>query len=167
MGVRHLVQGRPSGPAEWLPAAQARLDDAAALIQEGRFTGALYLLGYVAEMRLKAAVWAMLRLPDDRLWQDLAGQARHVASRRTGDVRAEAGHSLRYWALVLIAKLRDEGGERGLELGREIANRVGRLHADWTVDLRYSAIAVAEDDCRRAHRDVVRLGLRLDELGRS
>ena len=47
--------------------AQARLDDAKALLASGRFDGATYLCGYAVELALKARICRTLN------WQDFPG----------------------------------------------------------------------------------------------
>ncbi len=164
MSVRALVEGRTLGSADWLAAAGERLADAECLRDSARFAGALYLLGYVAEMQLKAALWRLLKLPETADWRELAGRARAVAGHSLGVVEADGGHSLKYWMLVLIVLLRRDPKAGTRELAKAMAGRVQRIHDDWTVELRYSALDVDEFSVQRVHGDVVKLAAALSQL---
>lgn len=164
MGVRALVEGRTLGTADWLAAAGERLADAECLDAGARHAGALYLLGYVAEMHLKAALWRLLKLPDAADWRELAGRAKAMAGRSLGRVEADGGHSLKYWMLVLLVLLRRDPDADTRELAKAMAGRVQRIHDDWTVELRYSALGVDQFTTQRVRSDVVQLSAGLSQL---
>jgi HEPN domain-containing protein len=63
--------------------AQARLDDARALHQAGRFDGSVYLCGYAVEIALKARICDCLRWPG---YPDTNAEFRGYTSFRTHDL---------------------------------------------------------------------------------
>lgn len=63
--------------------AQARLDDARALLQAGRYDGAMYLCGYAIEAALKARICRTLNWPD---FPSTVGEFQHYRSFQTHDL---------------------------------------------------------------------------------
>lgn len=138
MPLRLMVQASPETLSDMLLAADDRYNEAEELLVQQRFDGAAYLLGYAAEMRLKATC---LRLrghgPTTQVWSalpPLKAWMRTVAP----TVRFTNYHDLAFFA-ECVGQLRVHGG-RPLPtyLGAELRSQViNGLHAEWIVDMRY------------------------------
>src|SRR3990172_2667605 len=63
--------------------ARARLEDAKALFQAGRYDGATYLCGYAVEVALKARICRTLNWPD---FPSTSGEFRNYTSFQTHDL---------------------------------------------------------------------------------
>lgn len=120
-------------------AAPWRLADARVLDREGRRTAAVYLYGYVAEIRLTAACY---RLTGHAPEQTIGRGTREGLERdaRRQNIMSSDPHDLLGWArLLLILRKRDRiGYDR--EFGIEMVSRVADLYGNWRPRLRYRAI---------------------------
>jgi hypothetical protein len=70
-------------PSDLRDIAQARLDDADALLQAGRFDGSVYVCGYAVEIALKARICDCLRWPG---YPDTNAEFKGYTSFRTHDL---------------------------------------------------------------------------------
>jgi hypothetical protein len=120
-------------------AAPWRLADALRLHEAGRRGGALYLYGYVGEMRLCAACFRLygygVREPIDRdKRKALEKDARRLS------LMSSQPHDIAGWAryLVHLRRLRSTGYARGLR-GR-IIEQAEALYEQWRPELRYHAL---------------------------
>lgn len=126
---------------EFRAAANVRFNDALALAASGRRTAAIYLWGYVAEMSLKAAYFALIGHPEtDALsWPAHispainAGRAMGIAWPRSGD-----GHNVRAWAeFLILVRATNPATAYPPDFALAVqtnAQRIGRL---WRENLRY------------------------------
>lgn len=120
--ARH-VRRRGPGKRALIEAHGQRLADARALFRSGRWTGAIYMAGYVVECLLKAAVLSrcgLKSLPGEFWHHDLEGLA------------GEAG---------LVRALRDPGG-RGARDALALISRA------WSVRMRYEGSAGTRERSR-------------------
>lgn len=115
-------------------AAEERLLDGLtlAISEGGRTTGAIYLLGYVVEMRLKTAYFRYVGLPQGQdLGSTLKTVRNHLLSQRKNL------HDLTGWMDLLI----HERAMRGDALDATIANQldfhVRQVYDQWKEVLRY------------------------------
>ncbi len=139
--LRDRVQQHNSSVQDFEYAAVSRMDDAMTLLLGNRLLGAIYLLGYVAEIYLKIAVYRRLGARPNA---DVAVFFRHA--RRKGDELGlsqhreqwESGHGLIFWARLLWSLPNQEGRALGSEACYALYRHVRRIEDRWTVDLRYS-----------------------------
>ena len=127
---------------EFTLAALERWRDAADLIAAGRRTGAIYLMGYAAEMVLKAAYFRHLGFGDDQpiLFSDLAAavgkkgisQATTLGSPVTNDY-----HDIGCWAALLIAYRASKLRPHPLPVRVALSANVVAIQSLWRVTLRY------------------------------
>ena len=142
-----LTRLAASEPMETWPrmrlAADRRLWDSLtlALGGSGCETGAIYLLGYVAEMLLKCAYFQVIGVPVAQSIASHLQGARGHASWRGGNL-----HNLRSW----FALLNDARSLKGVPWSAVTAATVERhvLTADthWRESLRYTAFAATEEE---------------------
>ena len=144
-------------------AAERRLWDGLilALGGPGYETGAIYLMGYVAEMLLKSAYFQVTGVP---VAQNIASHlqgARTHASWRGGNL-----HNLRSW----FALLNDVRFLRGVPWSAVTAATVARhvftVDAHWRESLRYSAFAATEAELNEVFISVDWLHANYDKLWR-
>lgn len=124
-----------------------RLDDAYALADSGREAGRIYLLGYVAEMSLKVALFRLLAVPGGTHWSSSSATSLQSALAAECDVlgsagrdprlsiRWEGGHSLPLFATVLLRAARRRG--MPLRSERTVLRAVNDVHRQWCVEMRY------------------------------
>lgn len=135
-------------------AAEERFVDAQELLARGQSTGAAYLVGYVAEMLLKNAVFRFDGArPSDRVSQRL-WPAKKWAQKALPALPFTNFHSVWFWAHVLREKRR----RRGLPLPEAVAQNLirlaFRLERTWAVELRYFGLEVDADHATRVMADV-------------
>ncbi len=130
--ARHLRPRRGPAKRVLIQAHEQRLADARALFRAGRWTGAVYLSGYVLECLLKAAILSrrgLRALPEEYWRHDL----RELAAAAGLDRVLERPEHRRLEAdLALISGLwsvnmRYEGALRNREIGRVVVRAVEEL----------------------------------------
>lgn len=135
-------------------AATERLRDARGLLLAGSSTGAAYLAGYVAEMRLKQAVFRFDGArPNDRVVARL-NPVRRWAERAMPAYRFRSYHDVLFWALVLRQKRRDRGRPLSEPLEQNLIRLASRLSRTWSVNLRYREREVTIEEARTVCEDV-------------
>lgn len=104
----------------------------------GGYGGAgMYLMGYSAEMLLKSAYFRFSGAqPADRI-AALLGPAQQTAQRLIPGVPRETFHSLRFWALLLRAKRRQQNDPLPAALDAPFVSRTRRLYQNWWIGMRY------------------------------
>jgi hypothetical protein len=120
-----------------LLAAEQRYFDAAELLARGRTTGAVYVAGFVAEMLLKHAAFRLRGAAPGAEVGPLFGPAMRWARKLIPTIEPEGKHSLWFWAHFVRRTRRELGRSLAPELDDALLRRVRRLHANWSVDLRY------------------------------
>lgn len=146
-----LVTEHPQTVQEMQLALDCRYEDAWALsLCENRHTGAIYLLGYVAEMSLKVAYFLAARGADACLapWRKLAEYASsHAAELRErgaelAEVDAESlsgFHDLDYWRVLLVDVQRQQGISWSADFIAEWRSAIAVVKDNWCVGLRYAS----------------------------
>jgi len=141
MPMRLLDRCGADSIREFRAAANLRFNDALALAASGRRTAAIYLWGYVAEMSLKAAGFALIGHPETASlsWAVhispaiAAGRAMGIAWPNSG-----AGHNVRAWAeFLVLARAINPATAYPPDLALAVqanGQRIGRL---WRETLRY------------------------------
>ncbi len=125
-------------------AATRRYAEAFALLDDEPY-GAIHLLGYTIEMRLKAASYRLAGIPS--AWNILAPVApnltaprklaeRQIASIRGAEARPPVGHDLIGWAL-LVVESRRATGLPAMPAQAGFLSHIQNAALCWTESLRY------------------------------
>jgi hypothetical protein len=132
-----------------LEAAATRRYAEASRLSADEPLGALYLFGYVVEIRLKTAYYRLMGLaPDDLLDDRPAGAIGSPRALAEGQVRtllglgpgAPVGHNLNGWVqLIVSARTGHALGPLGADFEKELVDRVGEAAKCWAEFLRYRA----------------------------
>jgi hypothetical protein len=120
-------------------AASWRLAEAGVLRANGRYGAALYLLGYVAEMRLTAACCRLLGYsPEDLI--SVAALERMRTDARKLKLMTAAPHDVRGWGRYLIELRRRRRRWFGRGIQGIIERHADSLYAHWRPRLRYKTM---------------------------
>ncbi len=118
-------------------AASARYLEGRELMSGGYRGAGMYLMGYSAEMLLKSAYFRFSGAqPTDRI-AALLGPAQQTAQRLIPGIPRETYHSLRFWALLLRAKRRQQNNPLPLVVDAPFVSRTRRLYQNWWIGMRY------------------------------
>lgn len=141
MAIRYRIQQSPQTVQDCELAAEDRYYEGLELIAAGRFSGGIYLLGYVAEMILKHAYFRFREKRPADLVKPLLGpaknQARNSSLALLRNVSHELYHSLAFWARLLVAVRQQKGFPLAPDLRNTLLQRSRRMYRNWSVDLRY------------------------------
>jgi hypothetical protein len=121
--------------------------DGVALWSTQRVPGAIYLLGYHAEMTLKCAYFRLRGEPanflvDRKVLNTTAARARALGV----GTRDENFHSLLFWRDTLRAERRARGRPLQNQLDQELHHHVDVVHGRWRVEMRYRPTNLALHD---------------------
>lgn len=156
MPYRARVQGRPETLAEFELAWEHRLAEGSLLLNnEAARTGGVYLLGYVAEMILKAAYFRFIgAASEDRLdW--LFTQPAFRTSVNASAVVTENFHSLKFWTELLLTARQQRKRPLPIHVTNALRHYTDLLFENWQVDMRYSALVVAAQEWRDVQEAVL------------
>jgi hypothetical protein len=154
MPLRQLVTSSPENLSDMLLAAEDRYKDAEELLAQDRLDGCVYLLGFAAEMWLKAACMRLRGLgPADPVFAALTalkGFMKQVAP----TIPFDGYHDLSFY-VGCIRTLRSRQnrplpGQFELELNTRM---VRSLHQEWIVDMRYRRVNVTAPQAWEALED--------------
>ena len=145
MALRDRLRSSPETLQDFEIAANEKYWEAMELMLAGQKAAGIYLMGYVAEMRLKLAYF---RIIGERLTTEVRPLL--------GPVRTEAGqlgldpenyHSLRLWSELLI-KRRTALGKTSAsgELEKTLRGVANTLYDLWWVEMRYRPDSATEDE---------------------
>ena len=148
-------------------AAEERLLDAQELLARGHGTGAAYLLGYVAEMLLKTAVFLFDGArPGDKVGPRLS-PAKKWAQKFLPGRPFTNYHDVLFWAHVLRKKRSDKGRPLASTVSQNLIRIAGRINRMWVVDLRYFGFEVTVDFAKALFEDVMWIKKNHSSLWRS
>jgi hypothetical protein len=147
MPLRQIIQASPETLSDMLVAADDRYREAEELLVNHQFDGAVYLLGYAAEMWLKVACMRLRghaptvqvkgALPPLKSWMNAVAPA----------VVFSGYHDLRFLAECIfhlrLTQARPLTGTLAAELRAQVVNG---LHNGWIVDMRYRRSGVSASD---------------------
>jgi len=141
MPRRLLDRCQPDSIHEFRLAARRRYDDALTLAFSGRRTASIYLLGYAAEMTLKAAYFYLVGL-SEKLPITWSGHLLPAINRgrSLGIIwpNSGAGHNVRAWAELLIqVRASSQVNSYSAAFGREVQRQGQRIEQHWRETLRY------------------------------
>jgi hypothetical protein len=156
--LRSVILGIPETLQEFNLAADDKYWEGMDLLNAGKNSGAVYMLGYCAEMTLKAALFYLKNAsPLDEVQQLLntlqANMKQHPVQ-AIQYILPEGNHSLRYWAILLEEQRKTLGCPFSGAYGLEFAATTERLYNNWTVKMRYRHVVASSDEALRFVRDV-------------
>lgn len=157
MGLRSRLENVVETLTEIELAARRRYDDAVALFLANQFAGAIYILGYVAEIHLKSAVYRRLgALPSHQaeVFRRRAGSEAKRLALPDLKGQAESGHGVRYCARLLWSLPNTRGQLLSSELRTPLWRHVFRIHSNWWVEMRYYSDPATRDEAAAAFRSV-------------
>lgn len=135
-------------------AAEERFLDAQVLLAGGHGTGAAYVVGYVAEMLLKSAVFLFDGArPSDMVYPRLSPLKRWAKNSLPG-VPFTNYHDVLFWAWVLRKRRAEKGRPLPEPASQNLLRIAYRLSRGWSVELRYFGFEVTVDHARRCFEDV-------------
>jgi hypothetical protein len=119
-------------------AALMRNDEALALLSSGRHAAAVYLSGYVAEMTLKAAWFALLGYDEDAKITPNDLRAAVKLAQSNYAITFPNLHGVWHWALLLSRHRMTLGqGYADPAFGLEMVEHSQRIYTRWRETLRY------------------------------
>lgn len=153
MLLRDRLKASPETLQDFETAAAERYWEALDLMVAGRRATGIYLMGYVAEMRLKLAYFRVIGERSTAMVKPLLGPVKQEATSLKLDT--ENYHSLRLWSELIIMKRAALGkvspaGQLEKTL-REVANT---LYDIWWVEMRYRPDCATEDEMNRVFHGV-------------
>jgi hypothetical protein len=147
MTLRDQIARTPETLADMDAACAFRWREGDRLLTAGEHNGAVYLLGYVVEMRVKLAAFRRTSTrPTDRV-DTLRRTVGAWMRTRSPGIDAEGGHSLVYWTTYL--QLQGRGVDKSLTRGIRRHVLATAFHG-WKVEMRYR-------DARRVYDDAWRI----------
>jgi len=142
MSLRLLLSSTPETLQDMETAAEDRYWEGWELATQGLHVGAIYILGYAAEMLLKVSSFRVDGVhPGDPVGPRL-GPARTYGKLRFPNITYDAGHSVEFWAAFLREKRVDHGRPLSTTTSSELFHRTSRIHTRWLVSLRYRSLAL-------------------------
>ena len=132
-------------------AAAQRFWDSLALAtaDAGHEAGAIYLLGYVAEMLLKTAYFRVTGVPSS---QDIAPHL--TAARRNASWRGGNLHDLRSWFVLLNDARSFRGNPWGAAVAATIERHVLIVVSHWRESSRYTSLTATDAELEEAFLSV-------------
>jgi hypothetical protein len=147
MPLRNLITASPETLSDMLLAAEDRYQEAEELLMQQRFDGCVYLLGYAAEMWLKAAC---LRLRSHGLSTRVKAALpalRSYMGLTAPLVPFRDYHDLAFFAESIAHLRRQQGRLLSISLSTELQSRVvNGLYPEWMVDMRYRRCSLTAAD---------------------
>lgn len=135
-----LERCNPDSIREFRAAAQVRFNDALAMAEKGRTTGAIYLWGYTVEMVLKAAYFACLAIQENQAltWRGDIGPAIDIGRQKYNInwTKKGAGHNVRAWAELLVVE-QSSASNALFPLANDVQQRARLIERLWNESLRY------------------------------
>lgn len=129
-------------------AASRRQGESDCLRLSGQRLGAVYLLGYSIEIRLKTAYFRVRRFNSadlidrtDRELVEKQGRLMHLMD--------SGAHDLTGWARMLVHARDDQRRPMGRVLREEMLRLVAEAASVWSPELRYRAVVLGADDENR------------------
>lgn len=141
MGVRQQVETAGQTVAGMAAAVLERFDDAGVLLSGARNAAAVYLLGYVVEMKLKQRLAALVGAAGTDRWSASGGLRDQLDSERVAlgvaiPYDKEGHHSLVYYGTLLSRALRNRAAMPAKQVN-VLLRHVYTVHDSWRVEMRY------------------------------
>ena len=168
MPIRSQVQTATETILGFEAAAEEKYEDGFSLMASPSPGNGVYLMGYVAEMLLKAAYFRFQGLPDaDPLTFHHLKQARQDAKNLYG-VTADDDHfhGVDFWGELVTQARRHKNLPLSLSVEQELDQRTKRLAQNWFVEMRYFSLKISLKDVEAVLDDVVWIKSHYEELWR-
>ncbi len=153
MPLRNLNEATDETILEFQSAAEDRYWEAISLMTDGHLAGGIYLIGYVAEMLLKSAYFAVRgeRLTT-QIWPLLAPAWAVGATYFPGSfsLNRRDYHNLDFWARLLREERRRLGVPLPWHMDAEYLLHTRRLYMTWWVEMRYRHAQATPVDAEEA-----------------
>ncbi|MDB5301392.1 MAG: hypothetical protein JWO87_3055 [Phycisphaerales bacterium] len=147
MPLRNTVKGFPETLSDMLLAADDRYREAEALLVEHEFDGCVYLLGYAAEMWLKAACLRLRGLSATVLVKGALPPLKKWMQSTVPSTTFTDYHDLSYLAECVFQLRLAQGRPLAVPLAVELRTLiVSGLHGEWIVDMRYRRSGLSAAD---------------------
>lgn len=167
MTLREQILRSPETLSDMEWAAEQRFLDGRKLLFAGRFSGAVYLLGLAAEMRMKLCCFYVMGNESQSDARAQLAPARRWMRSHAPQTRDEGYHSLRFWMEFLVLRRIAEGNPLTRQWMGQLRHHIAnRLYNDWKIDMRYKETQVSESEAWRVYNDVVWLEDSWDSLRR-
>jgi hypothetical protein len=154
MHLRERLQYTPERIVDFAGACEDKFWEGIELASARRFSAAIYLLGYAAEMHLKLAAFRF----DDASANDLVYPRLHVVRRWMGTrqphVPHERFHSVVFWMHYLRGRRSETAKSLNRNLDGLLVHHVQRIYSTWWVEMRYRPDQASENDLNRMFADV-------------
>jgi hypothetical protein len=147
MPLRITVKGSPETLSDMLLAADDRYREAETLLVEQEFDGCVYMLGYAAEMWLKAACLRLRGLTAAVLVKSALPPLKRWMQTAAPGTAFTDYHDLGYLAECVLQLRTAQGRPLAVPLATELRTLiVNGLHGEWIVDMRYHRSSLTAAD---------------------
>ncbi len=157
MPIRLQVQATLETILGFETAAEEKYEDGFNLMASNSPGNGVYLMGYAAEMLLKAAYFRFKGLPEvDPLTFQHLKQARQDARKVYGVAADDDNfHGIEFWGELLIKARQTVNRPLRPAVEGELDQRAKSLAANWYVDMRYHSLQIVQQDVEAVLDDVV------------
>ena len=147
MPLRQIIQGNPETLSDMLLTADDRYREAEQLILAQEFEGAIYLLGYAAEIWLKAACMLLQGHKNTTLVKSTLAPLRKWMQSVSPTVPFTDYHDLAFFAEAILQLRLHIGRPLAAGLAADLQTQVVRgLQDEWIVDMRYRRSGLTATD---------------------
>ncbi len=127
---------------------QRYLEGERLLLTEDTRAGGIYLLGYVAEMVMKAAYFRFTGAEsEDRVLWLIEGKEFKDVARQVGSP-SEHNHSIEFWLEALLNERKRKNRTLPRHLQMTLQTYVQTIHNGWSVEMRYLALQFSGTEWR-------------------
>jgi hypothetical protein len=153
VSLRDLNENTAETIFEFLAAAEDRYWDAISLMTDGRLAGGIYLIGYVAEMLLKGAYFALC---GETLTSNVgpllapAWTAGVIYFPSSFSLSYRDYHNLDFWARLVREERRRRGVSLPTNLDFEYLSHTRNLYMIWWIEMRYRHAQASPQDAEDA-----------------
>lgn len=152
--LRRRVLAHPERLQDLELAAEAKLKEGRVLRSHGLDDGAIYLLGFTAEMVLKFAFFRYNKEPLSREVRPLLRPARHRAGKLIPRVNDDRYHSILFWGMLLRKQRRLDGYRWAETFDHGFVRAIRRIHQNWTIEMRYQSGNGTETEAKNVEDEV-------------
>jgi hypothetical protein len=145
MPIRQIIQASPETLSDMLLAAEDRYQDAEELLAQRRFDGCVYLLGFAAEMWLKAVCMRLRALGPAAPVLPALAALRGVMRQIAPAVSFANYHDLSFYVGCIEVLRSQQGRPLTSNIQSELHSKmVGDFYDEWIVDMRYRRLGLIE-----------------------
>jgi hypothetical protein len=166
MQLRARLSQSPETISDFVVAAEQKFWEGLELVTSERVGAGIYLLGYAAEMWLKAAAFRFDGASPADFVQPRLVPARIWLSLQPESIPHESFHSVIFWLRYLLARRRVARRMLPATIRGELEHRVRRIYGIWWVEMRYRGDQALDHEGERVYRDVAWLRDQFVTIGR-